>query len=308
MPNFDQVMAEPPVQSLCKGCGKMMAQTLIDQGIEYHPTCDLVFIETERRNHALKDKLMEVINYVNDNSERSLQMEIGPSEMGYECDARIGRILAGMPKVNYRMDMWAAIVGTSIHKWLEEAVISYQHMVGDDWTDKWRTEEKVQVDDLIPAHTDLWDGQDVVDYKGSSPAVIKDMRLHGPPVHYKIQIQLYGKARARTGQKVRDVVLVFLPRVGWLKDMYIWRQPYDEAVADAAIARVYGIGKSLIDLQVVDHPERWAEIPRETSACWYCPFYTSRPAPDDLGCPGKFPKDPVSVEEAMAKFDKGLIA
>lgn len=288
----------------------MLATTLVDQGFDVHPMCDKQYLETQRRNQKLRDKLIEIIRYVDETAPRSQQVEIGPSEMGIECDARIGRILAGHKRVNFQMDPWASIVGTSIHRWLEDAVAIYQQEVNDPEVAQWVTEMKVVVDEMISGHTDLWDGEDVIDYKSTGPDVQRKMQQHGPPIEHKVQAHIYGYARTQMGFKVRDVVDVFLPRAGWLKDMYIWREPYDESVAVAAIDRVYAIGALLLELDVLADPHKWADVPRETSKCWYCPFYVDRSSeqgPDETGCPGANGSQEVRNEAAVKSFEKGLI-
>jgi hypothetical protein len=300
-----------PPTLLCRGCGKKLDQVVyVDQGKEYHIPCEPGFVENERRNAELKAIVMKIILWGDLNSARTQQIEIGPSEMGVECDLRIGYILAGQPRVNFRPDPWAAIVGTSIHKWLEETIAAYQGIVNDAVVNAWKTEMKVRIDSMISGHTDLWDGQDVIDWKSAGPDVMQKMRLHGPPIEYEVQAHIYGYAHTLAGRKVRDVVDVFLPRAGWLKDMYIWRTAYNQQVAVDAIKRVYDIGARLIELEVEDHPENWGELYRDTKKCWYCPFYVDRPAeqgPDDTGCPGGSKSAAERVAISGKKFEKGLI-
>jgi hypothetical protein len=296
---------------MCRRCGSKLDQVIyVDEGKEYHYTCEPQYIDDKSKNDELKRQLVKIIRWNDDNSPRSLQMAIGPSEMGSPCDQRIARILAGMPRVNFRPDPWAAIVGTSIHNWMESALIRYQKEVNDPDVADWIAEQALQVDDMIPAHTDLWNGIDVIDYKSAGPDVMRKMQKHGPPDGYKIQVHTYAKARERLGQEIRDVVLVFLPRAGWIKDMYIWREPYNPEIADNALARVYEVGMTAIGLGVLDDPSKWAQIPTEPTDCWYCPFFVDRPAeqlPDAFGCPGNNPPQAQREEAAVAKFEKGLI-
>lgn len=296
---------------MCKQCGKALSPILIDQNIDYHIECAPESLE--ERNIRLKDKLTEIICWVDDNAPRSRQVEIGPSEMGSPCEQQIARILAGMPRVNFHTDPWAAIVGTSIHKWIENAINTFQSEgPQDSWVAQWKTEMAVMLDENIPGHTDIFDGLDVIDVKTAGVDAIPKLRKAGePPENYKVQGHLYGYAHRRAGRPVRDVVLVFLPRAGWLKDMFIWREPYNETVALEALERVYRIGDEAIQAGVLDDPANWAKIPTAPAPeCWFCSYFVSRPSemlPDATGCPGNSKTAAERTEAQKAKFARGLI-
>lgn len=302
----------PPPTPRCRVCGIMLADTLIEQGIEYHVMCDPVALSDER-NKELKDQLVEMVLWVEEHAPRSQQIEIGPSEMGNPCDQRIGRLLAGMPTVNFRMDPWPAIVGTAVHSWLERAVDIYQKNYPQATVvRKWQTEVDLMVDDMIPAHSDLYTHEhDVVDYKTAGPSQFKKMKTEGPPDWYKVQVHLYAYAHERAGRPVRDVVLAFLPRAGWLHDTFLWREKYNRVVALDAIKRVYAIGKMLVTLEVDTKPHNWDQVPTTPGEhCYSCPFFVDRPAemlPDATGCPGRS----LSAEErktaSLEKFQRGLL-
>jgi len=293
----------------CEKCGQPIDEFWTKQNIFSHPACDNVL---DMRNESLRKKLIEVIKWADEHSARSQQVEIGPSEMGDPCDQKVARILAGMPRVNFRPDPWAAIVGTSIHAWLEKAINFYQDNVQDPVTNLW-TEMEVRLDDLIPGHTDVYDPRtgDVIDYKTTGPDGIATMKAHGPLERYKVQGHLYGYAHKQAGREVRDVVLVFLPRAGRLKDMFIWREPYNEQVAKDALARVYALVEKAISLDIANQPDSWAQFKMQPSqACWYCPFFVARPAeqlPDAKGCPGNSKPEAEYKQAAEDRFAKGLI-
>jgi hypothetical protein len=291
----------------------MMDQLLIARGFEYHPDCDPKIL-MDQRNAELRQKIIDVITWVDENSHRSMQVEIGPSEMGHPCDQHIARVLAGMPRVNHNRDPWPAIVGTSIHTWLEKAVGSYQEGVFDEEVQAWRTEVAMMFDDMIPAHSDLYTHDaDVVDWKTKSVAEMAKMHKHGPDEQARIQGHCYGYAHERAGRPVRDIVLVFLPRSGNLKDIYLWRESYDRRVAINASRRVYGIGNELIRLDVVNDPAMWAQVPTVPGEqCWVCPYFVSHKpndeGPDGKGCPGRNGSAEEMQVAAEERFGKGLVA
>lgn len=306
----DPVVAPPPHR--CTGCGKMMHQVLIDQGAIYHPTCDpqVVF---DQRNAELRDQVISLVEWTDANAARSLQVEIGPSEMGNPCDQQIARRLANMPQVNFRIDPWPAIMGTAVHQWLEKAVARYQKDFPEPTpVRKWETEVELPIDAMINGHTDLYTHEhDVVDWKTAGPDRFATMRKHGPPPWYKIQCHLYGYAHEQAGRPVRDVVLAFLPRAGKLKDMFLWREKYDRRIAVEAIRRTYKIGEDAIAAGVLEDPQNWALVPTLPGEyCWHCPFFVDRPAeyaPDALGCPGRSKSAEDRRNDSLARFNKGLV-
>lgn len=305
-----------PTGGLCRVCGMVLAPSLVKQGIHLHPLCDTRATETLGRNRELKDKLTEIILWADRNSPRSKQVAIGPSEIGDACDQKIARILANAARVNFRGDPWAAIVGTAVHAWLEGAVKRFQAAhpsmpsLAEMDVATWRTEMEVYVDEMITGHSDLYSG-DSIDYKTSSKEGIASMRLHGPSLGYRTQGHIYGLAHHRAGRPIRDVVIVWVPRAGRLNDMYLWREPFDLAFAEAQLKRMYDIAFEAIRLDVLNHPENWAQIPTNPGAgCWYCPFFVDRDAevaPDASGCPGNSKPHTERLQAAKDRFGSGVI-
>lgn len=291
----------------------MMDIFLIDRGDSYHPTCDPQVVLDER-NIELRQQIMEMVNWVDQHDPRSQQVAIGPSEIGNACDQAIGRILAGSPQVNFRIDPWAKLVGTAIHSWLEQAVGLYKDAGVDSAFESWRTEMAMPVDDMINAHSDLYNGQDVIDWKTSTSDLIKHFRRHGlrDHEHYRVQLHTYGLAHEKAGRPVRDVVLVFFPRAGWLKDMYLYREPYDRSIAINALKRVYDIGYLMIEAGVDTDPTMWAQVPMAPGpGCWTCPFNNSNlgsdQGPGATGCPGTNGTKQEMDEARTARAFKGIL-
>lgn len=279
----------------CRVCGTMMDPVLVNAGLDQHPGCigkhEKMMTE---RNEELKSQLLEIITWTDRNSPRSQQLAIGPSEIGQECDQRVARTLAGMPQVNFRFDPWAGIVGTAIHSWMENATNRFfEANPSLDWPGpRWVTETRVHADDVISGKSDLYTG-DVVDLKSAASDKIKKMREGDTsliPMQYRIQGHIYGLGNVRASRKVRDIVLVFLPRNGLIKDMYLHREPYDEVIAFQALDRMYRLIDELNAAELPEKAENWSRIPMSPgSGCWYCPFFVSRNAeqgPDATGCPG----------------------
>lgn len=98
---------------------------------------------------------------------RSLQVHLGPSELGAVCDHQIVAKLIGAPRTNHVSDPWPSVVGTSVHAWLATACEDDNRR---DKTLRWLTEQAVEPAPGYGGHADLYDAQEqaVVDWKGIS--------------------------------------------------------------------------------------------------------------------------------------------
>jgi hypothetical protein len=241
---------------------------------------------------SLKRILADVILWNERTAPRSVQKTIGPSEIGNTCDRRIAYRIAGCTAINVWSDPWPAIVGTAIHDWLDRAVNKYQqHNKSRDWL----TEVPVQPDPLVRGRSDVFHVPTgtVVDYKTTNADTIKKLRKgEAPSKTYQTQINLYGLGHERAGREVRSVALVYYPRSGWLDDAYVWHAPYDRQLAEQALGRLYRIGFQLLDLDIKNHQERFADIPADPGdGCVWCPMFNRDKDPTTQasgdGCPGR---------------------
>lgn len=281
-------------QRTCLVCQTVLSPSLGPK-TNVHPSC-ILFDDTPAQDPLalkLKAKILNVIRWADANSSRSRQKRIGPSEMGDPCDRRIGYRVAEIPEVNNRFDPWAAIVGTSIHTWLEDA---FQRWIIAHDSKAWLTETPVSLDGFIKGRSDLFDVEEscVVDHKGAGPSVMKKVLKDGPGPGYVVQIQLYGYGYERLGLDVRKVALVFYPRAGRLSDTYVWTADYDRSVAEKALARVQNIASQVIELEILKegHGHRWEQVDALPSdSCGFCPWYIAdrdlEVGANATGCPGR---------------------
>lgn len=234
----------------------------------------------------LRNELIDIVKWADRNSARSKQLAIGPSELGTECDRRIGYRLAEVLEVNIFVDPWPAIVGTAVHGWLEQAVLVHQgHFRASDWL----TETTVQVDQLVMGHSDAYHipTATVVDYKTAGVDRFKHYVAQGPGAEYITQINLYGRGYRNLGLPVRKVALAFFPRAGRLRDLHMWVERYRPEVADQALERMYRIAYQLIGMGAyLDWPQITA---KPGNLCGFCPWYNPKKQgqADGTGCPGK---------------------
>lgn len=276
----------------CVACGERMDPVLAPAVT--HPNC-LTFTELEGEEdifgRMLKQKLTDIILWYDKQNPRSKQVQIGPSEIGDPCDRRIGYRIAGLEGCNTEFDPWAAIVGTALHSWLDEAV---QAWMKDTRTDDWLTETTLVLSEFIQGHADLYNKEHaaVIDWKSAGPDVMKRVKRDGPSPGYMIQTHVYGYLFEQADMPVRKVSLVFLPRAGWLRDMYVWSADYDRAVAEQALTRLYGIAQQVVSMDVLNQSHRWEQIGAVPSnSCAFCPWYDPARDPeqgaDHSGCPGR---------------------
>lgn len=235
---------------------------------------------------GLKDDLINIVQWAQNNSRRSQQVALGCSEVGHPCDRRLAYKMAGVAEPNNRTDPWPAVVGTSIHSWMEQAVNDFQHVHG---TKRWLTEMEVLPNPLVMGHTDLFDLEThtVLDWKFPSPANLKTMRVDGVSSQYMTQVQLYGLGHVNAGRRVERVGIAALGRQGWLKDMFVHTAPFDASSAQKAIQRIFDIADKLIVMDISNNPGGWKEISSKPDRlCSYCPFWRNGITVDEKGCAG----------------------
>ncbi|MCP2261059.1 hypothetical protein LX15_004779 [Streptoalloteichus tenebrarius] len=236
----------------------------------------------------LADTLRHVITTAAHTAPRSLQVALGPSEIGEPCARRLAYRLMDERRVNGGGDPWASIVGTAVHAWLAEACRAENDRLGRI---RYLVEQRVEIRPGVAGSCDLYDADEatVIDHKVLGETTMRLYKRGGPPDQYRAQAHLYGLGLARLGLPVRRVALAMYPRAGLLSGLHLWSEPYDPAVADAAIARHDQILEAACALDVTDHPERYQHIPRTASRrCRYCPWY--RPGADTgATCPGDTP-------------------
>lgn len=275
----------------CLACGEEMVPRIGDALT--HASCLMVEpVEDESNSFSevLRQQLIEIILWHSARAPRSLQSEIGPSEIGSPCDRQIAYRIAGIDEVNLRQDPWAAVIGTSVHRWLQEAV--------NDWVshhgvqDRYFTELELELLDLIRGHCDLYDAesQTVIDWKTVGPNALKDVEAGRIKTGYMIQTHLYGYMFAQQDIPVKRVALVFVPRASSLNRLRVWSALYDENVALTALARLGGIAATVQDLDLLTQNHLWAQVPAEPGDhCAFCPHFESHRLKDAdaTGCPGR---------------------
>ncbi len=287
--------------ALCRKCGGLLdPKFYAGTGEEWHIGCvpeEQVAVTfghpggMDPFTRQLRDDLVGVIRWIDSNSDRSQQEDVGPSEIGNPCDRFLAYRLAQWPTINTMTDPWPAIVGTAIHEWLDRGFRKFQETAG---ITRWSMETTVHPDPFIRGHMDLFDHwlYTVIDWKTLGPTKLKMWEKSGPPETNINQVNLYARGKAEAGERVEKVCLIGLPRSGWLEDMIVWVDDYRPERAQMALDRLYGVGQRVLDLDILSHPERFNDIVASPDMCTFCPFFqpTNRDSSsiaNESGCPGR---------------------
>jgi hypothetical protein len=191
-------------------------------------------------------------------SDRSLQVALGPSEIGEgQCRRKAWHRIQQTPVINRDTLGMPAWMGTQLHKGLDRAV-----SVLDPFGERFLREVKVSWDGMT-GHVDLYDKQEqeAVDYKSTTKAKLKDW----PYPEQWSQVQTYGWLLECNGYPVKTVTLVGIPRDGHEGQVAIESQDYDPLVAAAALAWLADVTA----LREPPDPERSARY----FCSSYCEFY-----------------------------------
>lgn len=241
--------------------------------------------------------LLTVIRHTAANTPRTLQRAIGPSGVGMPCQRRLALELLEATIHNTTADTWPSTIGTAVHAWLAAAFTADNATrVATGRPPRWLVEQRVTVRTGLDGSCDLYDLEThtVVDWKvlGAKSLSSKRRDAH-PGDQYRAQAHLYGMGWVNAGLPVAAVAVVCLPRSGILRDTWVWSEPYDPAVARAALDRMDQV---LVGMDVAEGAGLLGDfmraLARDTTHCDWCPFYRPDPAGDPTdGCAGPF-EDP----------------
>jgi hypothetical protein len=286
-----------PAGHLCDKCGKIIYEW--DGVAQCHSWCQegwsAAGVDPKRPvgfDHPMRRHLIDLIKRHDASSARSRQAAIGPSELGTTCDRRLAMRMAGVETINRFADPWPAIAGTAVHTWLEDMLQADNRRLGRN---RWLTEITVEVDPLVKGHSDAYDTDEcrVIDWKNPKADKVSTLRQRmerGDLEGYKIQGMCYGLGMYRAGYRVDTVALMFLPMGGLLRNAAYVEWPFEPAVAQRALERLYAVGREVIELQR-QRPgvDIWGLVPCDVSQlCGWCPFYNkSAVEASQRGCPGR---------------------
>lgn len=208
------------------------------------------------------------------NQPRTLQTEIGPSELGTQCLHHLGQRLMGRKPAEQDIK-WLPFIGTSVHA-------QFERMFGDET--KFETETRVDVGEIWPGRMvsgsiDLWSGRHkaTIDWKIVGKSTLDSVRRDGPSQQYRIQASLYGIGMTNrlTDGAVEHSCIYYLPRNAQSIDGgYIYETGFDPQPGMWALNRARlmlclldtlrtGYGNATVD--------DWIDcLPRNPQHCFTC--------------------------------------
>jgi hypothetical protein len=297
--------AARPVPAKCRACGERLDPSLVDVGLHYG--CD------EPPPPSTVGELRDVLIGYDASRPRSMQVRLGPSELGTPCQAQIARKLAGAPRRPVTSPTWAPWQGTAVHAEMEHVVAFWNGTLGRE---RWLAEDELQIDEEIRGHGDAFDVDHamVVDWKHVGTTALTKLRtakrMRKPPEQqvsqeYRVQAHLYGRGHELKGRPVRFVRLVLLARSWQYDDSDEWTEAYDPTIAFRAIDRYYATKDLLAGLNVAGDPDAIAAVPTSPGkdTCAWCPFRRAGQASDWHGCAG----DEAAYAKSADRFTDGLI-
>ena len=229
-----------------------------------------------------KELLLHVLHAKDASRDRSMQTEVGPSEIG-GCKRKVWYRLNAQPHTNDNQSKLAAIMGTAIHAAIEDAIGSL-----DPEAKEYLVETEVAYGDM-KAHVDLFVPSTgaVIDWKTSK---IKNLGYF-PSNQQRWQVQLYGYLLSKNGYEVKTVNLVAIARDGSEKDIKVHTEPYDEVMALAALSWLANVKAS----ETLPEPEKDESFCKD-----YCQYYD---ASGEMGCTG-LKKERIVLSEVVIEDEE----
>ncbi len=188
---------------------------------------------------------------------RSQQTEVGMSQLG-GCRRQTGYMLAGCPPdEGWEPNKIQAVLGTAIHLVAAQAATELLPSARAEDLEVWFGG--------MPGHPDLLAGGVVRDLKTKGYTLQLEMiRQSGPPQYDRFQVHTYAGALNAAGHQVDTVQLDYLARDSG--EEYIWEEPFDVAVVEAAMSWLADVRSSEIEMLPRDY--------RPSSAfCQGCEFF-----------------------------------
>jgi CRISPR/Cas system-associated exonuclease Cas4 (RecB family) len=221
--------------------------------------------------NSLIDQVKEYATW----SPRSQQTMVGASEIGTPCARRLAYKLLDVEAVNTDMDSWPAIVGTSVHAYLERAFKK---------NPDYMTEVKVMLEPWTKGTADLvhLPSKTVIDHKVVGVTALKKYKSEGMSQQYRVQLNMYALGLRLMDIEIENIAIMFWSRSGMMRDAFSITEPYDESLVDEMLKRFDAI-KEMTTLGVTSLPL----IPTTPTYCMYCPNYLPLSTDVTAACNGQ---------------------
>jgi hypothetical protein len=265
-------------------------------------------------DEELLEDIKQLIRLAESERPRSLQKVPGPSEVGHPCMRRLAYGIhrarstqAVAQGQNHYNDPLAAIMGTAMHAWLEEAARAANKRLGRTrWVPEQRVVVRPQEVDLenysaeschgptvlreeLAGTCDLYDydTKGVLDWKVPGATRYAHYVKHGPSEVYRGQAHLYGKGYINLGFEVETVGIVFISRTGTMKQMHLWREPYNPELVEEILSRLDDVEERMQTYDVASNPSGFLRLPIVPGDdCRFCNWWSPQPQ-GPFQCEGK---------------------
>ena len=222
----------------------------------------------------------QILENAENSSPRSLQWEIGPSEMGTTCLHCLAARLAGWERTQEApLAPW---IGTAVHA-------QHEHLFAYLPGDRWEPEYPVHTCDLtmpdgqimhVGGHIDLWDTQTAttLDWKFVGESVYRAARRGEVSQEYRIQASLYGIGLANENHAPKTSEIIYFNRATGrtFDDVCALSWPFEREPGEWAIDRCQDILSIFVLLERDGgHDERdaWIRSLPRASFCFSCKDY-----------------------------------
>ena len=202
----------------------------------------------------INEMLIKALTTYNDTRERSMQKEIGVSQVG-GCRRQVWLQLQDTPKENSTLKL-PALMGTAIHKMIEEALVK------ENAWDDYLIEQEFSYGEL-KGHIDLYVPSvgAVIDWKTTK---LKNLDYF-PSKQQRWQVQLYAYLLEKNGHTPKTVTLVGIPRDGDERQIKMHTENYSEEIALEAWSWL----QDVVAQTEAPAPERYAA----QFCSLYCPYF-----------------------------------
>ncbi|MEF2736305.1 MAG: hypothetical protein U0N15_03650 [Bifidobacterium choerinum] len=205
---------------------------------------------------------------------RSLQTNIGPSELGTTCVHCLAAKLAAWSKPPQAA--WIPYIGTCVHKQFEQLFGNWQGCMTERRVVVGRLRGRMYAYD-VAGSIDLWvpASRMTVDWKIVGNATLQLVRRHGVSQQYAVQASLYGIGLENEGLKVERSAIYYLPRNSvTLTDALPVEFDFDPQPGRWALNRAQRLTTMLDDIETelgAEARDAWISLlPRDREHCFDC--------------------------------------
>lgn len=180
-----------------------------------------------------------------------------------------------------------SIIGTAMHTWMEDALRRANEQLGRV---RWIPETKVEIRPGLAGTADVLDldTMTVLDWKFPGKTGYDKYMKYGPSNTYRGQAHLYGAGYVNLGFPIEYVGIVFISRVGSLRQMHLWREPYSPELVAETLDRIDATESMMTALNVESDPGLFNLIPiaPDDDCGATCPWWSANPG-RAYSCGGK---------------------